>query len=233
MEGRLAYLRWRRFLELAALDRPWVARLLAPKHGAGPAPAEHWDGVYQAGAYDRLFNSDERHHHRLLAALVAGRIPKPSVLEIGAGEGAFYDTLAPFSPSRYLGIDLSEVAVERARARLGLHAHKPSGLFPRPVRRKVEFAVGDGAAYAPTETFDVIVFAECIEYLGQPEDFLAHYARFLAPGGIFGFTQWLNLRPIQIAHQIKALAPVLDEALISAPWGGAWQVWTCDPPGPR
>lgn len=211
----MAYLRWRRFLELAAIDRPWVGELFMRRGGDGPRaePAAHWNATYERGEYERLLRSDQRHHHRLLAAFVAERTPHPRVLDIGCGEGAFYDSLRPFAPARYLGVDLSDVGIGRARARV-----KDPG---------VEFAVGDGARFEPEGAFDAIVFPECIEYLGDPAALLAHYGRFLAPGGVFGVTQWLGLRALRIWRQVQAETEILDEAVVSTPWGGAWQVWTC------
>ena len=215
----MAYLRWRRFLELAALDRPWVGETFMRRAGPGPGarPAAYWDGLHR-GAYDHLLKSDQRHHHRLLAALVAEHVAHPRILDIGCGEGAFYDSLRPFAPAAYLGVDLSPLAISKAGARI-----KDAG---------VRFTVGDGARFeAGEERFDAIVFPECIEYLGDPIALLDHYASFLAPGGVFGVTQWLGLKPLRIWRQVKAATDIVDEAVVSAPWGGAWQVWTCRPKG--
>ncbi|MDB5430907.1 MAG: methyltransferase type 12 [Caulobacter sp.] len=215
----MAYLRWRRFLELAALDHPWVGETFMRRGGAGPGarPAAYWDRLH-SGGYDRLLNSEQRHHHRLLAALVSESVAHPRVLDIGCGEGVFHDSLRPFAPAAYLGVDLSDLAIAKARARI-----------TDPAAR---FTLGDGARYdAGAERFDAIVFPECIEYLGDPIALLDHYARFLAPGGVFGVTQWLGLKPLRLWRQVKAAADIVDEAVVSAPWGGAWQVWTCKPRG--
>lgn len=215
----MAYLRWRRFLELAALDRPWVGETFIRDRHKGPtvSPAEHWNSEYQAGTYRRLLLSDQRHHHRLLAGLVAEHADQPRVLEIGCGEGAFYDTIRPFRPARYLGVDFSAQGVDMARRRLA------DSLRPGVV----DFEVGDGKRYAVDEQFDAIVFPECVEYLGDPIALLEHYAGSLAPGGVFGVTQWLGLTPLRIWRTFKARTEIVDEAVVSAAWGGAWQVWTC------
>ena len=215
----MAYLRGRRLIELLALDRPWIGELFARGGSAGAAPAETWDGAYRDGRYDRLLDSDRRHHHRLLAALVGEVAPHPRILDIGCGDGAFYRSARALTPRRYLGVDLSPEGVARAQARFA------DDVSPG----KVEFVTGDGAALATDETFDAIVFPDCLEYLGPPEALLAHYAPRLAPGGVFGFTQWLGVKPLRLWRRVRGATEVVDEVVVHAPWGGAWQVWTCRP----
>ena len=45
----MAYLRWRRFTELASLDRPWLGELLMRKRNRPivAAPVETWDAEHQ------------------------------------------------------------------------------------------------------------------------------------------------------------------------------------------
>ncbi len=215
----MAYLRGRRLIELLALGRPWIGELFVRGAGSSAQAAETWDGAYRDGHYDQLLDSDRRHHHRLLAALVGEIAPQPRILDIGCGEGAFYRSARALPPRRYLGVDLSPEGIARARARFA------ADLIPG----QVEFVAADGAAFTTDDTFDAIVFADCLEYLGPPEAFLAHYAHNLAPGGVFGFTQWLGVKPLRLWRRIRAATEIVDEAVVQAPWGGAWQVWTCRP----
>jgi predicted TPR repeat methyltransferase len=217
----MAYLKLRRAIELAVLDRPGLSRLFRPRGGEASrkAPAAQWDDLYARGAYDNLLDSDKRHHHRLLSALVAERAPQARILEVGCGQGAFYQSLRTFRPRRYLGTDISSRAIDLARER-----------FAREVASgQAEFRVSDGSQLTSEERFDAIVFADCIEYLGPVEDVVARYASQLAPGGFFALTQWLALHPLGIWRRMGAVTEILDEAVVSAPFGGAWQVWTCRP----
>jgi len=211
----MGYFRMRRVVELAALDRPWVGELFMRKRFAPPieTTADEWNDHYAGATYDRLFRSDQRHHHRLLASLVNEHRPHAKVLEIGCGEGAFYESLRHFAPAGYKGIDFSDTGVEAARRRF------PSELVGRPT-----FAVGDGRTYEPDEKFDAIVYPECIEYLGDPVEMLNRYSASLHPDGVFGVSMWLNTKPLRIWRQIQASFDILDEAVVSAPWGGAWLV---------
>lgn len=212
----MAYLRWRRFVEMVSLDRPWVGELFMRKRHKPivPASVEKWDREYREGVYDRLAQSDQRHHHRLLAAMIADRWPNPRVLEIGAGEGVLFEAFRPHAPARYVGVDFSTPAVERGLQRLS--AERAAG--------QVDLLLGDGRTFRSDEAFDVVVFSECIEHLGEVEDLVAHYAPNLKPDGGVGLTMWLALKPLRLWHRLKRLGSVLDEAAVNTPWGGGWLV---------
>jgi cyclopropane fatty-acyl-phospholipid synthase-like methyltransferase len=217
----MAFLRWRRAVEIAALDRPWLGRLLLRRRaGERPAPdAAHWDAEYRKGTYDRLLRSEQRHHHRLLAALVAEARPGLSVLEIGCGEGAFYEAIRPFGPARYLGLDISPEAIARANARFG----------PDIIAGRAEFRVADARDTGTAERFDAVLFPECIEYLGEIGAVVAQHAPLLKRGGCIGVTMWLGAQPVRRWWRLREVAEIRDEAVVSAAWGGAWVVATLVP----
>jgi len=214
----MVYMRWRRFVEMASLDRPWLGDLMEKRKGEAfrAAPVERWDQEYRDGVYDRLHRSDQRHHHRLLAAMIADRWPKARVLEIGAGEGVFFEALRAHGPARYVGVDFSAPAVAKGVERLA--GEIAAG--------QVELLLGDGRTFEIDEAFDVVVFSECIEHLGEVEPLIAHYRAMLAPGGAVGLTMWLSLKPLRLWRRLKALGQVLDEAVVNTPWGGGWLVAT-------
>lgn len=207
----MAFIRWRRLMELAALDCPWLFASTKPSKRDGAPSAEAWDEVYATGSYARLLKSEQRHHHRLQAALVMEAHPHGEVLEVGCGEAAFYDALSPHAPARYLGMDLSPVAVESARARL---AHVPSA----------GVVLGDAETFETGERFDAVVFPEVLEYLGDTPGVIARYARFLKPEGSFGVSLWLSKRSVRMRRILRALYYFHEEAVVMAPWGGAWMV---------
>lgn len=218
----MAYLRWRRLLELTALDRPRLAPLLLRGHRSAPqappeAPADvtaEWDAVYRRGAYERLWQSNQRHHHRLLAALVAEDRPHPTVLEVGCGEGVFFASLRSHAPAGYLGVDVAPLGIAGARK-----------AFDDPL---ATFEVADGRTFEPPGTYDVIVFPECLEYLGEPVEVLAHYRRFLQPGGVFGVSMWMSASTIRLWRRLETLAPIRDQAVVLSDWGGGWIVAVLD-----
>jgi uncharacterized protein GlcG (DUF336 family) len=136
------------------------------------------------------------------------------VLEIGAGEGVLFEAFRAHAPARYVGVDFSAPAVEQGLQRLS--AERAAG--------QVELLLGDGRTFRSDETFDVVVFSECIEHLGEVEELVAHYAPNLKPDGGVGLTMWLALKPLRLWHRLKTLGQVLDEAVVNTPWGGGWLV---------
>jgi SAM-dependent methyltransferase len=216
----MAYLRLRRLMELAVLDRPGLARVVRPRGAPpAPAPAETWDTHHTDGTYQMLTAPERRQHHHLLAGMIADRRPNPRVLEVGCGQGAFYQSLRRLSPAAYLGADISPVAIAQAEA-----------AFADDIAAgRARFTVADGLA--GEGAYDAIVIADCLEYLGSPAQVLERCAARLAPGGVVAVTQWLAHHPLKLWREVQTHAQVLDEAVLLAPWGGAWQVWTCRPHG--
>ena len=90
----------------------------------------------------------------------------PRILDLGCGTGWLSVILGRFGPTT--GIDLSPVAIERARQ-----------LYP-----DVEFVAGDlFSASLPQGAFDVVVGVQVIEHVEDPAQFLNLVADVLRPGG--------------------------------------------------
>ena len=221
----MAYLRLRRMLELAGLDRPRLASLLGARADRTPraAPAAQWDGFYQDGTYDSLLAPERRHHHRLLAGMIAERRPGGRILEIGCGQGAFYQSLRRLDFATYEGSDIAPVAIDQARARFADDV--ASG--------RASFSVADGSSLQAAQAYDAVIIADCLEYLGPVRQTLDRVAAMLAPGGVLGVTQWMAPHPLALWRELKPAVTLLDEAVVLAPWGGAWQVWTAWPKAAR
>lgn len=123
--------------------------------------------------------------HDAMAELALAHRPA-TVLDLGSGEGHFLDRLLRKAPHvACTGVELVEVAVARARERLGARAT----LVQDDLMRFVA---------ACRERFDVVVLAEVLYYVADRVDaaFVNRIARLVRPGGavLLSYPPWRNER---------------------------------------
>lgn len=94
--------------------------------------------------------------------------PGVVALDVGCGDGARYGARWREHGAEIHGVDISEVAVEQARAR---------GVLARVSR------LGEPLPY-PDATFDAAVCLEVLEHLVDPEMVVREIRRVLKPGGV-------------------------------------------------
>lgn len=105
------------------------------------------DKVRTHGATPRGVDWNDPASQELRFAQISSVLPENgpfSVLDLGCGYGAYYDYLASRAPQMsYLGLDISEVMVEEARAR---HSDAPNARFETGARPEetLDFAVASG-----------------------------------------------------------------------------------------
>src|SRR5208337_3598344 len=100
-----------------------------------------------------------------------------SILDLGCGSGNTANELAFGAYSSYLGVDISESALDKAR-----RWTERSGRA-----QKNSFARGEFLGYVPTQQFDVILFRESMYHvpLGKVKAVLDRYSKYLRGGGVF------------------------------------------------
>ncbi len=158
---------------VAKIVRHLRRRFIEAPRGLGhPVPAEAFDREYASGHWDLLFSDAELPRNEALRRLCVSAASHPAVLDIGCGSGRLAQLLTPHQPARYVGLDLSNEGLRRARE-LGL---------PR-----CEFVHGDFETWRPNggETFDAIVFNESIGYARDPRATLKAFAPSLNAAGVF------------------------------------------------
>jgi SAM-dependent methyltransferase len=138
-------------------------------------PDRDWNEHYASG--QTPWDSGEP-DHALVAAVEAGTIPVGRALEVGCGTGTNALWLAAHGFDA-VGVDLSPLAIDRARAKMGEGA------------RACRFEVLDFLADPPQGPFDFVFDRGCFHVFDAAEvreRFAALVAGVLAPGGL-----WLSL----------------------------------------
>ena len=100
-----------------------------------------------------------------------------SILDLGCGSGSTANELATTAYEHYTGVDISDVAIAKARRRTEDNGRAA----------KTEYAQADIVEYVPQRSFDVILFRDSIYYV-EPralKPMLDRYAGRLTPRGVF------------------------------------------------
>ena len=185
-------------------------RLLDDPRGFGhPVPAEVFDRDYAAGRWDLLFADEETPRNRTVADLIAGVAPQPAVLDIGCGSGRLAQLLTPLRPVRYVGVDLSRVALQRARA-LGLGG--------------CEFVCSDFETWYPTERFNIVIFNESIGYARDPAATVSRFFGCLRVPSGFVVSYHRSGNHTAIWRRIAGVAETIREVVVRNDPGAIWDI---------
>ena len=174
--------------------------------------AARWNLQYAAGKWDKLKMEEAR-----LAAtgqLLIRHGPPGRVLEIGCGEALLQQQMNPADYLRWLGVDISDLAIRQAQA---------------SATARVSYLTADMETFAPGERFDAIVFTESIYYSVAPGGLLRRYARFLNPGGVFIISIFRTKRSDAVWAEIHAVAAAFDAITTTNELG----TWHCEILRPR
>jgi SAM-dependent methyltransferase len=145
--------------------RALVSRLLGWLEPRDPAPsAQAWDAQYASDHWAYVGQLPEVARFGVVVGYLRHFAPGGSILDLGCGEGFLLRKLQASDYARYVGVDFSQAAIEKAGG-LGL----PNATF----------VTADIDAYAPEGSFDAVVFTESLCYLPDPLRTVARYVRSL------------------------------------------------------
>ena len=140
-----------------------------------------WDDSYNAGRWDRLARLPEAARYSILAGYLRffGAKGGFEVLDVGSGEGLLFQAMQNLPLGRFVGTDISEVAVERATER---------------------FASDTRASFHCTDQipidlgqFDVVVFNEVLYLAAHPAQLVDQARRVVKPGGFVLASVWRHV----------------------------------------
>lgn len=168
----------------------------------GDVPVERaiWEQQWEAGFWNYLQDLSELGRFSMMIGYLSELKPHASVLDIGCGEGLLFKRLRrEHGGDRYLGIDVSASAVEKARA-----------------VDQDAFLCTDAEAYQPTDRYDVIVFNECLYYFFEPVETVQRYAGSLNQDGLVIVSTYVpSRRGRSILKTLKQRFRLVDETGIS------------------
>lgn len=175
-----------------------------------------WDRQYAAGEWAFLDGLAEMPRYGVVAGYCRTVSPSASVLDLGCGTGVLRAWLGGDGDRRYLGIDVSEVAVRKAR-------EAASG--------SARFEAADVATFQPDagERFDVVVLNEVLYYVADPGALVRRCSGFLAPGGMIVLSMFRSSEALATWRQCSGLLHVVDGIRLRRDRGPEWHVRFCRP----
>ena len=127
-----------------------------------------WEEQYTNGYWEMLQNIREFGHYSIIAGYYQFRNKPRHILDIGCGEGLLQKYLKVHTYSTYLGIDLSEIAIQKAQTLSD---------------NNTQFIQADAETFKPEQKFGCIIFNECLYYFKDPVAVIQHYEQYLQPDG--------------------------------------------------
>ena len=143
--------------------------------GKSSTKRQLWDTEYAAGRWNVLDHTEGAVLYDYLQKYASDG----SILDLGCGSGNTANEVT-FQYRRYVGVDVSAVAVQKATDR--------SALNGRSARNS--YAAEDVLAYVPEGKFDVILLRESVYYISplHLKGMFLRYSAFLNPKGVFIIT---------------------------------------------
>ena len=177
---------------------------------------ETWEAQYATGEWTYLRRLEELARYSVIIGYIQLLKPNSAILDVGCGEGILFHRIRPYGYSRYVGVDVSSVAI--------------SGLASEQ-NAQTSFIVADAEAYVPQEQFDVIVFNEVLYYFHNPLEAIGRYTQALRGGGVVVVSTYTGYtKAMAILRQMKAMLSLLDEVrVVHGPTSWRCSVFTAKP----
>jgi methionine biosynthesis protein MetW len=160
-----------------------------------------------AGYYDEFWSGEKERHFEpppaLTSVIFETVTPDTACLDVGCGSGNSYAVEIARRGASWVGVDVSENAVEAARA---------TGLDARVIDDAAELPF-------PDESFDLVLCIEVLEHLFSPHRAASEIRRVLRPGGrLVCSTPNVGYWRLRVNMLFGLWNPIGDELSIEQPW---------------
>jgi GT2 family glycosyltransferase/SAM-dependent methyltransferase len=184
----------------------WGRRLGLLRYQPERRSSEEWSSQYRHGALEFYGQLDELARYSIILGYLRWWAAGPperelTVLDVGCGPGLLRERLEGVAFRAYTGIDLSDVAIEEARARA----------FPRST-----FVVGD-VSTTEVGQFDVVVLNEVLYYASDPSAQLERIKALLNPGGVAVISMWRHPGDRSIWKTVEGAFEIVDRVEVRNP----------------
>lgn len=164
------------------------------------SPDGYWENTYRQGKWSYLKYLDQLGRFSIMAGYVHRLKPGGTLLEVGCGEGLLTESLNKDNYFKYIGIDISKEAIQKAYSRAD---------------EKTIFLNTEGAEFVTKERFDAILIIETLYYFNNPLQILQYYEKFLNDDGLFIISMYRHgKRPLGIWKKVESVYKVFDSTVI-------------------
>jgi 2-polyprenyl-3-methyl-5-hydroxy-6-metoxy-1,4-benzoquinol methylase len=176
------------------------------------------DAQYAAAEWAYLRSIGEIPRFGVVSAYCSLLASEGSLLEIGCGEGILVEHLDRNRFARFTGVDISSVAIDRARALAD---------------DRTTFLCADAESLVPDDYYDLIIFNEVLEYFDDPLAVVRRYERFVKPNGHFVVSMFDPVQTVRTRRIWKLLGgryATVAHAKVSTARNFTWNVKVLRPP---
>ncbi len=186
---------------------------LAPMGYGKPISKEQLNYDYKIGTWNFLNSIDELANYMVVVGYVQHFAKSldysPNILDLGCGIGNVAELLDGYSRGKYIGLDVSDEAINEAKKR---------GF------KNADFYIGTFEEWESEEKFDFIISTGAIHYAKNPVEILQKYSKFLKNDGKFIISLWQTSTNKAIWRKIEKHFEVVDSTVVKNHKGVSWDI---------